>query len=572
MPLPPAGERVNLVLAARRAVLCAGLTGFALAASVGAAASAEESAPIGMWSTSNSASPKNVAATGTKGRVSRPTVRGQSPVDGSSQAGQVPLGRTDPSNSTTRFLRRNGRTSTASDTIIDSRVSPAQYVPGAAPPPTASPPGGYGSPNGFAPGASGLAPGGGPGFPGNPAPAAGNPQGLATNPDTWGNPAGQPSPFGVDGQGQPSPDVPIFTEPPTPFVDLNAIVQEGKTGNFNFGVGVNSNAGLIGNIIIDEQNFDWKRIPRSVDDFVNGTAFRGGGQQFRIQASPGTLWSTYGFNFREPYLWDTHVNFGLSGSYFMRFYQDWTEKRTGGHVSWGYQFTPDLSGNLILGAENVNISNPFVPTPPQLQRVLGNNALYTGMLQFVHDTRDSTFLATQGHRVELDLEQAWGTFTFPRAMIGMRQHFLVYERPDGSGRQVLNLYCDTGFTGSNTPIFENFFAGGYNTLRGFYFRGASPKVDGVQVGGTFSFINSVEYMLPVTADDSLRLLVFTDFGAVEPTTELKWNDFRIAPGIGILVSIPALGPAPLALYFAVPVKHAPGDQIQNISFNMGASR
>ena len=51
-----------------------------------------------------------------------------------------------------------------------------------------------------------------------------------------------------------------------------------------FGVGVYSDAGVIGNIVIDERNFDLFRVPRSWQDVGNGQAFRGGGQGFRLEA------------------------------------------------------------------------------------------------------------------------------------------------------------------------------------------------------------------------------------------------------------------------------------------------
>ena len=78
------------------------------------------------------------------------------------------------------------------------------------------------------------------------------------------------------------------------------------------GVGVNSNAGLIGNITLDEQNFDWRRYPRSWEDIRNATAWRGGGQQIRIQASPGTVYQQYMMNFHNPYMFDTPISLGLS--------------------------------------------------------------------------------------------------------------------------------------------------------------------------------------------------------------------------------------------------------------------
>jgi len=68
---------------------------------------------------------------------------------------------------------------------------------------------------------------------------------------------------------------------PTP---LDIFVEETRTGRFMFGVAVNSDAGVTGQITIDERNFDITRVPTSWDDFVNGSAFRGAGQGFRIEA------------------------------------------------------------------------------------------------------------------------------------------------------------------------------------------------------------------------------------------------------------------------------------------------
>ncbi|HEX7448280.1 MAG TPA: BamA/TamA family outer membrane protein, partial [Pirellulales bacterium] len=462
-------------------------------------------------------------------------------------AGQVPLGRTDPSAPRARrpssALPSDGRNApwTVRPTQFSQPSAPAGPAPFNGPPgpgpyrsaapaqpsPFGNPgpfqtpggyrpmPGGQGAfgqpapgaiaPGGrFAPG-GGLAPGGGYGS-GGLAPGVQNPNGMnpsfgAANGLGEGPGAQSPPPGGYGSDDEFLPREPAFPGGVEPLpVPITVETQETQTGRLMFGVGVNSNAGLIGNIVVDEQNFDWTRWPRSWEDVRNGKAFRGGGQQFRIEAMPGTQLSRYGFTFRNPYLFDTRINFGLDAYYFNRYFQNWTEQRTGGRMSLGYQLTPDLSTMVAFRAENIRIFNPTVPTPPELSDVLGSNSLFSGSWTTIHDTRDSAFLPTQGHRASIELEQAFGSYSFPRAVVGWRQHFLVYERPDGSGRQVLTLINDTGFTGTHTPIFENFFAGGYNTIRGFYFRGASPLDMGVQVGGKFEFLNTVEYMFPITAD------------------------------------------------------------------------
>jgi outer membrane protein insertion porin family len=379
---------------------------------------------------------------------------------------------------------------------------------------------------------------------------------------------------GYDNFGQlvPQTNERQWLEEPTRTIPLDVYVDEGQTGKLMLGAGVNSNAGLVGNITLDEQNFDWRRWPRSWADIRNATAWRGAGQHFRVEAMPGSLVQRYMASFTEPYLFDTPISLGLSGYFFNRRYIDWMEERLGGRVSFGYQFAPDLTASVALRAENVNVSNPTIPTPQQLQEVLGNNGLYTVRPSITHDTRDSPFLASQGHRLMFAFEQAFGDFEFPRAEFEGSQYFLLRQRADGTGKHTLAFVTNLGFTGSDTPIFENFFAGGFGTLRGFRYRGASPMDNGVQVGGRFMWVNTVEYMMPITATDALRVVAFCDFGTVEQGIELNASNFRVAPGLGLRIAIPAMGPAPIALDFAVPVNQAPTDQSQVFSFNVGVAR
>ncbi len=357
-----------------------------------------------------------------------------------------------------------------------------------------------------------------------------------------------------------------------PTVDLDAYVEETQTGRLMFGVGVNSNAGVVGNIVLSEQNFDLFRPPRSWEDVRNGSAFRGAGQQFRIEAVPGTRLQRYMLNFREPYLFDTPVQLGVSAYLFNRRYLDWTEQRLGGRLTLGYQFAPDLSGSVFVRGERVNISNVAIPTPLDLAAAEGDSNLFLGGVTFSHNTRDNNFLPTEGHLLEVTLEQAFGTYEFARAGIDGRQHFLIRQRPDGSGRHVVSLLGRLGFTGSNTPIFENYFAGGFSTIRGFDFRGASPNELGVFVGGEFLMLGSIEYLFPLTANDMLRGVVFVDTGTVEKSIKFDSANYRISPGFGLRISVPALGPAPIAVDLAFPIANAETDDLRSFSFFVGFGR
>jgi len=369
------------------------------------------------------------------------------------------------------------------------------------------------------------------------------------------------------------PVPPSMQTPPPNYADLDAMVQETQTGRFQFGVGVNSDAGVTGQIVIDERNFDATRIPNSWDEVINGTAFRGAGQGFRIEAMPGNQVHRYLVSFTEPYLFGfSPISLNLSAFYFTRNYFDWNEQRLGGRAALGYRLSPDLSVSAALRAEDVDVSDPRVAGVTKLDSAVGSNDLFTARFTLTHDTRDIPFFPTEGHYMELAYEQAFGEFSYPRGEFDYRRYYLIRERPDGSGRHTLALSGRVGISGTDTPLFENYFAGGFSTIRGFAFRGASPIDTGVTVGGPLRLLASAEYFFPLTADDMIKGVLFCDAGTVEQNLHVNWDDFRVAPGFGLRLNIPAMGPAPLALDFAFPIAKANTDNTQTFSFFFGFGR
>lgn len=460
------------------------------------------------------------------------------------------------------------------------QVQPGSQAPsGYQPPPTYQPPTYQGSPQ--------------TGFPINP-PSNGPfvPQGgIAVDQTQPGLPtdgmSGGPVPFfpggpvaesiyGPQGAVDPyagAPSAPPVYIPNTRMADLELTGVPARTGRIMFGGAVNSDAGVNGQITIDERNFDITRWPTSFQDLASGTAFRGAGQTFRIEAMPGSIFKRYTASFADPNLFGyLPISLGVSGFLFDRRFQDFDEERLGGRVSFGYRVTPDLSLSTGITGQNVRIHRPRVLGVQPLDDVLGDNELYTGEFRLTHDTRDSPFMPSEGHFFEFGYERGFGDFDFNRFDIENRNYLLLSQRADGSGKQTMTFVTRLGFSGEDTPMFENYFAGGYSTLRGFDFRGASPVINGVQVGGRFQWLNTVEYMFPITADDAFRGVAFVDFGTVERDIEINRENFRVAPGLGFRIAIPMLGPAPLAFDFAYPVTQADGDQRRIFSFYMSAVR
>jgi len=367
------------------------------------------------------------------------------------------------------------------------------------------------------------------------------------------------------------PDPNIWNQlPPPEFIDIDTYLTEARTGRLMFGVGVNSNSGVVGNIVLSENNFDILRPPTSWEDVWNGTAWRGAGQKFRIEALPGTQVSRYLVDWQDPYFLDTNVNLGLSGFYFTRFYRDWDEQRLGGRVRLGQQFTQTWSGSVALRLEGVHISDIPAMPPEILAEAAGDSFLSTVRFSLMHDTRDAAFIPSEGHFVEFAVEQAFAEFDYTRFEIDARQFFTTYARPDGYGKHIFTVSGQFGWTGDSTPIYERFYAGGFQSFRGFAFRGVTPLEDGVEIGGQFQLLGTLEYMLPVTANEMLKIVAFSDFGTVD--TDVTLDNFRVSVGAGVRVQVPGMGPVPIALDWAVPVVKQDFDRDQLFSFYIGINR
>ncbi|HJT79182.1 MAG TPA: BamA/TamA family outer membrane protein, partial [Gemmataceae bacterium] len=353
----------------------------------------------------------------------------------------------------------------------------------------------------------------------------------------------------------------------SPFKDILVSVQETRTGSLLFGVGVNSDAGLTGSIVLNERNFDITRVPTSVDDFLSGRAFRGAGEELRLEAVPGTQLQRYSATFREPFLFDSPYSLTVGGYYFTRVYNEYDESRLGARVTLGRQLNKYWSVSGTVRVEDVGVHDVVFFAPEDFQKVVGDNFLLGFRGAVTRDSRDSFLRPTKGNLLDISYEQVTGDFTFPIFNIEDSQFWTVWQRPDGSGRHVLAFHSQLGLENSNAPVYERFYAGGFRSIRGFQFRGVGPEVDGFETGGDFMFLNSLEYQIPLKANDQIYFVTFLDSGTVEPRPEIK--DYRVSAGFGVRFVVPMLGPVPIALDFGFPIVKGPEDHEQVFSFWLG---
>jgi outer membrane protein assembly complex protein YaeT len=358
-------------------------------------------------------------------------------------------------------------------------------------------------------------------------------------------------------------------DPDNPVKDIRVQVQETYTGSIMIGAGINSDQGLVGSLVFNERNFDILR-PLSLADIFEGRAFRGGGQEFRAELVPGTEVQRYTVSFREPYLFDRPISLSVGGYYYDRIYLEDTESRLGTRITLGYQLNRLWTVTGGIRVEDVGIRDVPFFAPPDYLNAQGHSLVVGPRVSLIRDDRDSFLRPTEGSLLEASFEQVFGSYTFPIFNVEGSQYFTVRQRPDGSGRHVLALRSQFSWAGDDAPVFERFYGGGFRSIRGFEFRGVGPFVNGFNVGGDFLWTNSVEYQLPILANDQIYLVGFLDSGTVE--SRLRINDYRVSAGFGARIVVPMLGPVPIALDFGFPIVRGPQDREQIFSFYVGLFR
>jgi outer membrane protein assembly complex protein YaeT len=351
--------------------------------------------------------------------------------------------------------------------------------------------------------------------------------------------------------------------------DVLVQLAEGRTANFLAGVGVSTDHGLLGNISIVERNFDICNWPTSWSELVSGRAWRGAGQTLRLVAEPGVDIMRFNIEWREPYLFDRPYSLGVQAFLFERGRESYDETRLGAAVSVGHRFKNRWYGEVTIRIENVTVDSLHADAPPAVVADRGDHLLAGLQGALVRDETDSRWLPTTGDRLRFSYEQVVGDDQFGRFNASYSRYWTVHT--DALDRKhVLKARLAGGYICGDAPVFERFYGGGISWVRGFEYRGISPRSPGTseQIGGAFTAFFGVEYEFPLLAEQ-VRGVAFFDSGTVERKFEI--TTYRTAVGVGLRWFIPFMGPVPITLDFAVPVTKDNQDDTRVFSFTIGWS-
>lgn len=374
------------------------------------------------------------------------------------------------------------------------------------------------------------------------------------------------------------------TPEPTPIPnrrDLAIGVEEQRTGTMTFGAGFSSIDNLIGFVEVTQGNFDLFNFPN----------FTGAGQKLRVRAQVGFKRQDYILSFTEPWFLDKKLALGFdlfhhSASYLSSFF---TEQRTGGDVRLEKAINDFLRTSVQYGIQDIHESVEYTASA-ELKSQSGSKLRSAVEADLIYDTRDSVFLTTRGNRTELTAELVGGpfggdvsvyklnartTFYFPF----FNQHVLqllgaggvvdAYGQIRGNGPVVdedLSPFVHKVKV-DDVPLFDRYFLGGANTLRGFTYRKVGPKdVYNDPIGGNTYLNATAEYSYPIV--ERVRGAFFFDIGDVwRDAYQFDLSDIKSDAGIGIRLNLP-IGPLRLDYGYPIQTDHASG-RTGKIQFSVG---
>ncbi len=326
--------------------------------------------------------------------------------------------------------------------------------------------------------------------------------------------------------------------------DLLVSVKEGKTGEFSFGGGYSSVDSIIGFVQVRQKNFDWQ----------NWKNFTGAGQDFSVRFEGGSVRKNAELSFTEPWVFGYPYSFGFdvyrkdfnksgnSGYFF-------SETKTGGDLRLGKEFTEFDKGLLMYKLEQVKISDIPSDASRALKDEIGTNVTSSVALTLTHDQRDNIYNPREGFLLSGTGELAGGALggdkNFTKFYGVASTYFKNFDT------MVLELKGRAGIAdaygkSANVPIYERYFAGGANTIRGYREQRIGPRDPGNQqpIGGDAYWVVNLEETFPIYPN-LIKGAVFFDTGNVEE----KIGDFGkggliSGMGAGVRIKTP-IGPVKL---------------------------
>lgn len=390
-------------------------------------------------------------------------------------------------------------------------------------------------------------------------------------------------------------------------VDLVYNVKEANSGSVNFGVGYGTESGVSFTVGLTQDNF------------------LGTGNRVGINATTNDYQRNITLEYRDPY-WNID-GVSLGGKMFFNKFEaseagivDYTNESYGGSLTWGFPFDELNRFEFGVGYTHNKIGNltPYLQVE-QFLRAQESNLNSDGSLitddfdinvAWTRNNLNKGYFPTAGN-----YQRASGKITVPgsdakyfKLQYDVRQYIPLTKKHEFTlllrGRLGYgNGYGQTDGKDNLYPFYENFYAGGFTSLRGFGSNSAGPKAvyrdysgpnNGADtatddsVGGNAVALGSVELIVPTPfasdeARNQIRTSIFYDMASVWDT-EFDYRDSGAAYGDNYYydysdptnyrssygVALQWMSPmGPLVFSLAKPIKKYEGDDEEFFTFTIG---
>jgi outer membrane protein insertion porin family len=385
-------------------------------------------------------------------------------------------------------------------------------------------------------------------------------------------------------------------------VDVLVDVKEGPTGSFQVGAGYSSGDGFLFNTAIAERNL------------------MGRGQGIRGQFAIGSRRQDFVVSANDPYFNDSKMALGVDAFNTKREFSDFDERRLGFGVNTSYplkEFRMPFFGvdrSAALGSDELGSLEPptfwdymrggvsydltrenitgVASNASQLIRDEAGRTLTSSVTPgFTYDSRDHFFYPTEGTKSGLSVKVAGlgGDSRFIKSDLSGRWHYPLLKDSRWGGAYVLALGGSLGYGigfakrnsgNSDLPLFERYFLGGINSIRGFADRSLGPRAPsgcdehGLNcrssdvIGGDKAVVFNAELLFPIFENYGLRGVAFFDMGnAFGDSQGFSFGDLRRSVGGGVRWMSPF---GPLRVELGLPLNKKSGDETSVLGFTIGS--
>lgn len=352
-------------------------------------------------------------------------------------------------------------------------------------------------------------------------------------------------------------EVNIHPEPSLDPTKMNVLVdvKEKNTGQFSVGMGYSSVDSLMFMAEISENNF------------------LGRGDRLALAGNVGGSSTQFNLSYTDPRLRDSKLSWGADLYNLSREYDDYDKDSTGGILRVGY---PIWEKWKVFGAysyEDTELTEVSPTASSIILRSMDINVTSATKITLQRDTRDRITSPSKGSQNQVSVKYAGGP-------LGGDSEFTKVEASSGwffplPWTTVFHVKGAVGQAWENEPdrlpVYERFYLGGMNTVRGFEFAKLSPidPVTGDRIGGDKMWYSNIEYIFPLLKEAGLNGVVFFDLGKnMDDDEDWTVSDVKKATGLEIRWVSP-MGPLRLVWGFNLDTEDDEDQSVWDFSIGSG---